>query len=207
MRTKFQNPNIDRSWFQQRMDERKLTVRGIAKLLGTSPSTVSLMLRGVSKIPETFLPQLADLFGVDSVEILKRAGAPIVDQKRTVLVSHAMGEDREVRPLPETEQFSTAAPFDTRVSGFAVQIRLPGIYERWLVYGSGQKLEAAKAVNHLCIYRNTDGNMYVSVIKAGFMPGTYDSVSAFNDGTVVSDVQVEWAMPVTWIKPAALASA
>lgn len=204
MRRKHQNPNIDKSWFQHRMDERRLTIRGMAKQLGTSPSTVSLMLRGISKIPETFLPQLADMFGVDSVEILKRAGAPLVDQKRTVPVAFAMLEDRTVVKLSEDEQFVTAAPFDTRTSGFGVQIRAPGIYERWIVYGSGQKMSAAKAAGHLCVYQNTDGKMYIAVLKAGFKPGTYDSVSAFNDGTVVSDVQVDWAMPVTWIKPAAI---
>jgi len=202
MRTKIQNPNLDQSWFQQRMNERGLTMRGMAAELGTSPSTVSLMLRGVSKIPEALLPHLADLLGVDSFEILKRAGAPLTDQKRTIPVSHYLGEDRAVVGMSQDETFDTMAPFDTRVSGFGIQIRIPGIYERWLVYASGAQLTAAQAAGQLCAYVNVDGAMYVAVIKAGFKPGTYDAVSAFNDGTVVSDVQIDWATPITWIKPA-----
>ena len=205
MRQKIQNPNLDRSWFQVRMDERQLSVRGMAKRLGTSPSTVSLMLRGISKIPESFLPELAEMFGVDSIEILKRAGAPLTDQKRTVPVSYCMTPERTVIEMPADEQFSTAAPFDTRTSGVGIQIRIPGIYERWLIYAGGQKMSAAQASGHLCFYCNAEGEMYVAVLKAGFRPGTYDAVSAFNDGTVVSDVSVEWAMPVVWIKPAPIA--
>jgi len=202
MRQKEQNPNLDREWFSQRMAERELTVRGLAKQLGTSPSTVSLMLRGVSKIPEGFLPQLSDLFGVDSIEILKRAGAPLTDQKRTLTVTHYMNEQRDIVQMPQGQEFTTASPFDTRASGFGVQIRVPGIYERWLIYAGGQRLTAAQAVGTLCVYENMQGQIYVAVIKNGFVPGQYDAVSAFNDGTVVNDIKIKWATPVTWIKPA-----
>jgi hypothetical protein len=86
-------------------------------------------------------------------------------------------------------------------SGFGIQIRALGLYEHWLLFASGLKCTPNQVLDRLCLYQDEQGQLFTSIVRAGYTPGTYDSVSAFNDGTVIKDVQIVWAMRIAWIKP------
>jgi len=202
MRTKDQNPAIDTDWFKEQLRIKGLSTRSLARHLDISPSAASYMLRGVSKIPQDKAQTMADLFGVDLLELYKRMGAPIDDAQRMVPVEYYMNPERVIVRLPDEEVFEVPAPFETRSSSICVQIRTTDIYDQWLLFTQGPKLDVKDAVNRLCLYENTAGELYTAVIRAGYQKGTYDAHSAFNDGRVVRDIHVTWAAPIAWVKPA-----
>ena len=202
MRTKDQNPAIDTEWFKTQLRQRKLSLRAFARHLDISPSAASYMLRGVSKIPQRVAQAMADLFEVDLLELYKRMGAPIDDAQRSVPVEYVMNAERAILRLEAKEVFNVPAPFETRASSICVQIRTTDMYDQWLLFTQGAKLEVQDAVNNLCLYENQSGQLHIAVIRAGYRKDTYDAHSAFNDGRVVSGIEVVWAAPIAWIKPA-----
>jgi transcriptional regulator with XRE-family HTH domain len=202
MRTKDQNPAIDTDWFKEQLRIKRLSLRALAQRLGISPSAASYMIRGVSKIPQDKAQTMADLFGVDLLELYKRMGAPIDDAQRSVPVEYCMTPERTIVRLPVDEVFEVAAPFETRASSICLQIRTTDMYDQWLLFTQGPKLDVKDAVNQLCLYEDSSSEFYVAVIRSGYKKGTYDAHSAFNDGKVIQDVHVAWAAPIAWIKPA-----
>ena len=202
MRTKDQNPAIDTPWFKEQLRIKKLSVRAFARELDISPSAASYMIRGVSKIPQDKAEKMADLFGVDLLELYKRMGAPIDDAQRSVPIQYYMDVERRIRRVPDEEVFSVPAPFETTASSICVQIRTTDMYDQWLLFTQGPRLAAEDSLNRLSLYEDAAGDLYVAIIRAGYQPGTFDAHSAFNDGRVVRGVQVSWAAPIAWIKPA-----
>lgn len=81
--TKIQLPNIDSAWFKNKLTEKNLSIRGVARLMGLNPSTVSLMIAGKRGMPHQDAQKLADLLGVSLVEIYRRAGKPLSEPKTT----------------------------------------------------------------------------------------------------------------------------
>ena len=201
MRTKDQNPAIDTGWFKEQLRFKGLSVRALARHLDISASAASYMLRGVSKIPQDKAQAMADLFGVDLLELYKRMGAPIDDAQRSVPVTYYMDTARKILPVASEEIFSVPAPFETTASSICLQIRTTDMYDQWLLFTQGPKLPVNEAVNKLSLYEDAEGHLYVAIIRAGYQPGTYDAHSAFNDGRVFRGVQVVWASPIAWIKP------
>ena len=202
MRTKDQNPAIDTDWFKEQLRIKRLSLRALARQLDISPSATSYMLRGVSKIPQAKAQAMADIFGVDLLELYKRMGAPIDDAQRSVPVTYYMDTERRILPVPSDEVFSVPAPFETTASSICLQIRTTDMYDQWLLFTQGPKLPVKDAVNKLSLYEEASGHLYVAIIRAGYQRGTYDAHSAFNDGRFFKGVQVAWASPIAWIKPA-----
>jgi len=201
MRTKNQNPAIDTGWFKEQLRINRLSMRSLARQLDISPSAASYMLRGVSKIPQAKAQAMADIFGVDLLELYKRMGAPIDDAQRSVPVTYYMDTERKILRVPSEEVFSVPAPFETTASSICLQIRTTDMYDQWLLFTQGPKLSVNDAVNKLNLYEDAEGHLYVAILRAGYQPGTYDAHSAFNDGRVFKGVQVAWASPIAWIKP------
>ena len=201
MRTKNQNPAIDTGWFKEQLRIKGLSVRALARHLDISASAASYMLRGVSKIPQDKAQAMAELFGVDLLELYKRMGAPIDDAQRSVPVTYYIGTERKILSVPPEEIFSVPAPFETTASSICLQIRTTDMYDQWLLFTQGPKLTVKDAANKLCLYEDALGDLYVAIIRAGYQPGTYDAHSAFNDGRVFKGVEVTWASPIAWIKP------
>jgi len=69
--------DVDSEWFFDRLKERKLSLRGLAKLMDMSPSSLSLRLGGSYKITMEEAALIARLLGVTFEEIVLRAGIKI----------------------------------------------------------------------------------------------------------------------------------
>ena len=201
MRKRIQNPHLDREWFLTELEKRKMSVRALGKHLGVSSTMASLMMRGVAKIPHDQAVKLADLFGVQTAEIYKRAGATLNDEKRVLIMSHYFDKDFHVLPLPSENQFNIDAPYDTPSTAFGIQMRTGDLYDNWILITSGIRLKPEEAANKLCVYDNADGNTYIAIIRPGYAPGTYNAVSALATGVTVENIEILKAMEINWIRP------
>lgn len=202
MRTKPQNPNIDTEWFKQRLIDRKLTMRGIAKLMDLDPSSVSLMFRGIRGINNENAVKLAELFDVTPNEVFKRAGAPIVDEARTLPVAYFIDSTCQIREIPKEAQDKFTAPYDAPTNSSVVQDRTGGTHDGWSMIIDGTKREPSTVIGSLSVYCREDGMLRIGLVKRGYLAGTYNvQESLLNQDAVFENQRIIWCKQVLWIKP------
>jgi len=201
MRRRIQNPNIDREWFLNELEKRNMSVRALGKSLGVSSTMASLMMRGVAKIPHSQAEKLADLFGVQTAEIYRRAGATLDNEKRVLVMTHYIDNDLQVQPLPTENQFNIDAPFDTPSTAYGIQLRTGNHYDNWLIITSGVPLKPEDAVNRLCVYDSLEGHRSIAIIRPGYLPGTYNAVAALAPQKTIENIEIQAAMEINWMRP------
>lgn len=200
-----QNPNLDVEWFKNKLAEKKLSTRALAKLLDVNPSTVSLMLRGIRAIHNKDAVKLADIFSVTTIEIFKRAGAPIEDEVRTVPVTTYIDEHNKLVTIAaaDFEQFN--APFDAASNSYAMQVRNGRKHDGWVFVVGASKVKPEACLGSLVVYCTEAWSTHLGIIKRGYVKGTYSVTSDLlseSDADLPLNVNLLWCQPVIWIKPA-----
>lgn len=203
---KLQNPNIDVDWFKTQLERKKLTVRGLAKLMDLNPSTVSLMLRGIRAIHNEDAIKLADAFSVTATEIFKRAGAPIQDEARSLPVTMYVDEHDRVLPISIEAADEFRAPYDTPTNAYAVQVRTGRKYDGWMLVVSGNKLKPDECVGSLVVYCTHKGEIDIGMLRRGYIKNTYNVMNDMSthegkDKSLTQNIEVLWCQQVIWIKP------
>lgn len=198
-----QNPNIDEQWFKDKLQEKQLTIRGIAKLMGVHPSTVSLMLRGLRQIQQDDAVKLSDLLSVPVVEIFRRAGAPIKDEQRKIKVLSYCDQEGEHHYIDPDVADSFVAPYDTPTNAYGLQIRTGRKHDGWMLIVAGNKVKPETCVGKFAVYCTENGNIYVGMIRRGYKEGTYNATNEMADGghTTYQNLNLVWCQEVVWIKP------
>jgi len=73
---------INTKWFRDRLAERDMSLRRLAKLLELDPSAVSLMLRGMRTMTADEANRISGLLTIPVTEVLAQAGIPIEEDAR-----------------------------------------------------------------------------------------------------------------------------
>lgn len=68
---------VDTDWFRDRLTQRKMSQRGLARALGLDAAAVSLMLRGRREMKLTEAAEVARLLGVPAEDVIAAAGVRI----------------------------------------------------------------------------------------------------------------------------------
>lgn len=68
---------INTKWFRDRIADRKLSQRGLARAMGLDAAAVSLMLRGKREMKITEAAEIARLLGVPAEDVLANAGVRV----------------------------------------------------------------------------------------------------------------------------------
>jgi transcriptional regulator with XRE-family HTH domain len=124
-----QLPNLNEQWFKACLKDKKLTVRGLAKLLDYNPSTVSLMLRGIRRINHDDAKRLSELLGVGIQEIYKQSGTPVADPDYEKRLTAAKDLARIVQELTNRIRRGDVITQDDVMllgAGYAAQVVLAG---------------------------------------------------------------------------------
>lgn len=97
---------IDTRWFKDRLADRRLSQRQLAKRMGLDPAAVSLMLRGMRKLSAAEAADLARQLGVSTDEVLARAGST-----PTIPARVELAKDAPATPVAlKARDVATAAP-------------------------------------------------------------------------------------------------
>ena len=102
--------NIDKEWFFSRLEDQRMSVRGLARQLGIDASAVSRTLSGQRKMQMEEAKQIAHFLRVSVSEVMKHAGVSIdLDGLPTrVMLAAIIGADgrlermMEPSPLPQS---------------------------------------------------------------------------------------------------------
>lgn len=196
-------PDINQQWFQDRLRQVKLSQRQLAKQMGIDPASVSYMLAGKRRMTMEEAHQLAGHLLVPVTEVMRQAGIDVSDDVRKAPIAGYIGPGGIVTLLPNGTHDYVAAPADTPVSTFALQVRIVSSpRDGWLVYVAGTNLQPAECLDKLCIVALKDGRMLCAVIKRGYKRDLYNLIMLYDAATnVIENQEVTWATRVLWIQP------
>lgn len=173
----------------------------LARRSGVAYDSVSKYLDGkVDKPRGNTLDQLATALAVDPLWL--REGIDLTAPTRQVRLMGYIGAGQTVEALAFDGDETIEAPADAHPDTVAAKIRgesmLPVFRENWILYWS-KHLPPSEMVNELCVVQLADGRIMVKTLRHGTAPGFWTLSSA--NAKDMTDVIVEWAAPIDWIRP------
>ena len=192
---------MNTEWFRQLLATRKLSQRGLAKLLDLDPAAVSLMLRGQRKMTNEEAHQISMILGVPITEVLRQAGIEVTDDVRRVKVTGHVDKVGMVTLFPKRTHDKVVGPADCPEGTYALQIRNPASpKDGWMFFVSPSEDDPRAHLGQLCCVALTTGESVVAFVQRGYRSGTFNLVRGSGE-MLRTDADVAWAARVLWIKP------
>lgn len=192
---------LDSKWFVDRLTDRQLSQRGLAKLMGIDPAAVSLMFRGKRKITVEEAAQLAVLLDVSVTEVLERIGMPVHGVPKVPLVGHT-NDHYEVILAGEGAHEMVDAPPGVSANSVAIQGRTAGTdreqVDGWLFFVSHDKGNPALCIGDMAWVAVKGNGQKLCWIKKGYRRGTYNLMGA--KGEILQNAELAWGSSVLWVK-------
>jgi transcriptional regulator with XRE-family HTH domain len=197
---------IDTTWFRNRIAERHMSQRGLAKKLGLDPAAVSLMFRGKRRMQMHEAADVARLLGVPLNDVLDHAGirAPMSRAEYSDLsvpLVYWMDGQGELHTIEPGERVEVTAALHDSVVACQCRTAMSPLehMDRWLMFfpAPSQGGVQADAVGRYSVMRLQGGVMTAGYLRPGYKPGTYAVHGPIN----LIDAQVDWAAPVVLIQP------
>lgn len=194
-------PKIETEWFLDRLATRKLSQRGLAKLMGIDQAAVSLMLRGKRRITLEEAAQLAVLLDASTTEVLERAGMPVYGEPKCQLVG-SLNAQHEVVMHGEGAHDSVDTPPGVPKNCIALQARTANSDQEqidgWLYFVDGEKAAPASCIGDLAMVAVKGNGIKLAHVKRGYRRGAYNLLT--QRGELMTNAEVAWASRVLWIK-------
>lgn len=197
-----QTTKANAKWFRDRLAERAISVRKLAKLLDLDPSAASLTLRGMRKMTLKEANHIATLLGVSVTEVIRQAGIAVAEDVQGVKLLGTVDAKSMVQKLKDSAVKLVSAPSDVPHDGFVLQVRAAQSREDgWLLIVGAAVGEPDVMVDRLCVVTLKDSKRVVGVLRRGYEPETFNVVPYIDHQAVMEDQAVEAASPVLWIRP------
>lgn len=191
--------STDTRWFQGVLADHDISQRQLAMKLGIDPAAVSLMFRGKRKITMKEAAGMARILGVPLDDVVRHAGIAPPELGESVAVIGRIEHKWEV--------FYGDAPGPARVEcppSLAANVAALRIVFRGDVLDGGLVFyvprEGAIETGRLCIVRLKDGRTLVRAVSRGYSKGMYRLTVVWVGGEAAEEAEVEWAVPVEWMK-------
>ena len=193
--------NLRRAQVKQKLADRKLSQRQLAKMMGLDPAAVSLMLRDQRRMTNEEAHFIASTIGVPVTEVLRQAGIEVLDDVRHVPISAAVDQKGVVTLFPERTHDRVHGPADCPTGTYAVQCRAPAApQDGWLLFVSPSQQEPRDLLDRICLVTMKTGTQYIAMLRRGYRTGTFNLLT-YPDREQKMDVDVAWASHILWIKP------
>ncbi len=190
-------------WFRDRLAEREMSLRQIARKINLDPSALSLTFRGKRKMTLEEANQIAGLLGVQVTEILRQAGVPVSDDVKGVRLLGTVDAKSTVKSLVESTK-RIHAPADVPLEGFALQIRAANTFhDGWVLFVSGDKTPADTALDRLAVIYLANGSRIVGAVRRGYDDGAYNVLPLLDPtgSGALENQHVEAVATVLWMRP------
>jgi plasmid maintenance system antidote protein VapI len=192
---------MNTEWFRQLLATRKLSQRGLAKLLELDPAAVSLMLRGQRKMTNEEAHQVSLILGVPITEVLRQAGIEVTEDVRRVKVAGHLDEQSTVTLFPKRTHDKVIGPADCPEGTYALQVRASSSpTDGWMMFVSPSEDDPRAHLGQLCCVALDNGDHVVAFVHRGYRSGTFNLVHS-SAKVLRTDASVAWASRVLWIKP------
>jgi len=192
---------MDTTWFRDKLKDKKLSQRGLAKLIELDPAAVSLMFRGMRKMTPHEAHQISMILGVPILEIMRRAGIDVTEDMRKAPIAAHMDSDGNIIAMPVGTHDTATSPGDCPVGTYAVQVRAHNsVKDGWLLFVTPAQGEAGAHLDQLCSCATKAGKQLMGVVRRGYRRGTQNLIMWPSNETIF-DADLAWVSPVLWIKP------
>lgn len=192
---------INTAWFRDKLAEKELSQRGLAKLMGLDSAAVSLMLRGKREMRIAEAAMMASILGVSTEEVIQHVG-PAKDSPSPVPIIGTVNGGGKIRwadalgevPRPVGDLPLKCAAIQCRTAGTALDYM-----DRWMLFipqphDTGDV--RPECVDRLSIVRPAGGDSILAQVRRGYAPGRWNL-----NGPVVraEETEIEYAAPILLI--------
>lgn len=192
---------VNTKWFSERLAERDMSMRRLAKLLELDPSAVSLMLRGKRQMTADEANRISGLLMVPVTEVLTQAGIPIEEDARSFPIKAWVDAHSTLRAISARSARRVTAPRDVPGTGMAVQIRSSELTtDGWVLFAGARTLAVESMIDRLCIAEIPGGGDVIGTLKRGYDDEKFNLVP-FTPSPTMNNISVRAAAPVMWIRP------
>jgi transcriptional regulator with XRE-family HTH domain len=192
---------IDTKWFKDRIADKRMSQRGLARALGIDSGALSLTLRGLRGMKMTEAADIARLLGVPVDEVIQHAGVRIDSKGERISVSAILDEHQEVISIPKDETFDVPMPTGIVGECMAIQCRTAGTSmahcDGWIYFVRPPARVNPESIDKFSLAKVRNGLTTIAQVKRGYRPGRYNLLGPAS----AQDVELEWAEPVLLIQP------
>lgn len=192
---------IQTSWFRDKLAEKQLSQRGLARLMGLDSAAVSLMLRGRREMKITEAAMIANLLGVSTEEVIAHVGAKPRRQAAPVQIIGVVGTDARIRWGEFGEVPRPVADLPLNVA--AVQCRTAGseldFMDRWILFIPSNPDNGEvrpECVDRMSVVRATGDESCISQVRRGYAPGRWN---LRGPNCNADEVELDYAAPIILI--------
>lgn len=194
---------MDTKWFRDRLADRGMSQRALARHMGLDAAAVSLMLRGRREMKLTEAAEVARLLGVPAEDVIEAAGVRMSSGGAEVPVVGWVDGQSEMHWEPTGDKvLHPGGQLPPTISG--VQCRTAGSplahMDGWMLFGCADapKGVQADAIGRLSFCRLKNGVIFLAVPQRSYTRGRWDLTGP---ATSAKGAQLEWAVPVLLIQP------
>jgi len=192
---------VNTKWFKERLFERDMSMRRLAKLLELDPSAVSLMLRGKRAMTADEANRISGLLTIPVTEVLAQAGIPIEEDARQIQVKAYCDARGTLHPITAKNPRRVSAPRDVPGGGLAVQVRAPELAtDGWVLFAGAFDSRVEAMIDRLCVVELKGDGHAVGTIKRGYDSDRFNLVP-FTGAPTAEGIVAKAAAPVLWIRP------
>lgn len=192
---------INTKWFRDRLAERDMSLRRLAKLLELDPSAVSLMLRGMRTMTADEANRISGLLTIPVTEVLAQAGIPIEEDARSMPIKATIDARGALHPVGAKNPRRVVAPRDVPAAGLAMQVRAPELLQDgWVLFAGAFDTRVMTMIDRVAVVEIAGDGRVVGTIKRGYDDGRV-SVVPFVGSANIENVEPKSAAPVLWIRP------
>lgn len=195
---------INQVWFQEKLRERKISQRRLAKLIDLDPAAISNLFAGKRRMTPQEAQQIASHLLVPVTEVLRQAGIDVQDDVRKIpIAGYITGQSTVITLAPGAEDYMVAPP-DIPADSYALQARTQmtsaAYADGWLFLITPTRIHPETLYGKLCLSGVKSGELYIGIVSRGYK-SNHHNVSLLLNGQTLENLDVIWCSPVLWIKP------
>lgn len=193
--------NVNTAWFRAKLEDKRLSQRQLARMVGMDASAMSLMLRGKRGMSVEEAGSVARVLGVATEEVIRQAGVNVTVHKSesNVRVAGWIDGHGQVHEGKALGPAVVAAP--PNISGedcAALRIQSGDHLDGWVVYYRPGRVVSLEVLGQMCIVELPDGRKLMRSVQRGYEPGFYTIFGWLNEAR--ENVRLVSAAPVLWMK-------
>ena len=200
-RNKLMTTKVNTKWFKDRLAQRDLSMRKLAKLMDLDPAAVSRMLRGQRDMTKLEANKISGLLTVPVTEVLRQAGVPVTEDSRALALKARVDASGMLHMITNKNPRRVNAPHDVPASGLVAQIRAPDLSsDGWMFFVAAFDSRVEGFIDRLCVVELKKHGHALGILKRGYDDERYNLVP-FTGAKPLENVDPVSAAPVLWIRP------
>lgn len=191
---------VDRAWFERRMAEKSLSLRGLAGLSDFNPSNLSRVLRGLQPLRIEQAVLISEALDAPVELVLEKVGVRLPTRMIPVvgILDEGLLVDRRAqRPATPPMRAFPDLPLNA-VSLVCTDTASP--MRGWQFCFVESQGVSADAVGRLCVVQLSDGEELIRFVRPSMRMGRFDLLPLFSK-RAYTEMEIASATPVLHIRP------